>query len=138
MSEDIEEAVDINGKVLNLMPAYDQILNAEVSLQLGEDMSIGKVIQRAVGYDGQTAGTYDDNPTNNTMIYEVEFPDGQIKEYSANIIAENMLSQVDPEGYSLTLMEAIVDYKRDEAVAIPKSEMYVVSKRVQKRLRKTT
>ena len=79
-----------------------------------------------------------DNPTNNTMIYEVEFPDGQIKEYSANIIAENMLSQVDPEGYSLTLMEAIVDYKRDEAVAIPKSEMYVVSKRGQKRLRKTT
>ena len=53
ISEDIEEAVDINGKVLNLMPAYDQILNAEVSLQLGEDMSIGKVIHRAVEMPGR-------------------------------------------------------------------------------------
>ena len=26
------------------------------------------------------------------MIYEVEFPDGQLKEYAANVIAENMLS----------------------------------------------
>ena len=101
-------------------------------------MAVGKVTQRAVGYDGQTAGTYDDNPMNNTMVYEVEFPDGQVKEYAANIIAENMLSQVDSEGYSLTLLDAIVDYKRDDAVAIPKSEMYIVSERGQKRIRQTT
>ncbi len=28
--DDIEDAVDANGKLLNTMPAYDQILNAEV------------------------------------------------------------------------------------------------------------
>jgi hypothetical protein len=75
---------------------------------------------------------------NNTMVYEVEFPDGQVREYAANIIAENMLTQVDSKGYSLTLMDAIVDYKRDKAVAIPKSEMYVVTKGGQKRMRQTT
>jgi hypothetical protein len=31
------------------------------------------------------------------MISEVEFPDGQIKKYAANIIAENMLTQVDSD-----------------------------------------
>jgi hypothetical protein len=71
-------------------------------------------------------------------MYEVEFPDGKIKEYAANIIAENMLSQVDSEGYSLTLLDTIVDYKKDEAVAIPKSEMHVITNRGQKRMRKTT
>ena len=73
---DIEDTVDAKGKLLNQMPAYDQILNSEVSLQLGDDMALGKVTQRAVGPDGNVAGTYDDNPMLNTMIYEVEFPDG--------------------------------------------------------------
>jgi hypothetical protein len=30
----------------------------------------------------------------NSIVYEVEFPDGELKEYAANILAENMLSQV--------------------------------------------
>ena len=40
---DIEDMVDANGKLLNQHPTYNQIINAEVSLQLGYDMSIGKV-----------------------------------------------------------------------------------------------
>ena len=39
----------------------------------------------------------------------MEFPDGQVKEYAAKIIAENMLMQVDSDGMSTTLMEANVD-----------------------------
>ena len=39
-----------------------------------------------------------------TIIYVEEFPDGQVKEYAANIIAENMLTQVDSDGMSTTLM----------------------------------
>jgi hypothetical protein len=135
---DIEDTVDAKGKLLNQMPAYDQILNAEVSLQLGDDMALGKVTQRAVGPDGNVAGTYDDNPMLNTMIYEVEFPDGQMKEYAANIIAENMLTQVDSEGYSTVLMQGIIDFQKDDAVAVSKTDMYVVTPRGQKRMRKTT
>ena len=40
----------------------------------------------------------------------MEFPDGQVKEYAANAIAENMLTQVDSDGLRTTLMEAIVDH----------------------------
>jgi hypothetical protein len=105
---------------------------------MGEEMSVGKVIQGALGPDGTVAGNYDENPILNTMIYDVEFPNGDIKEYAANIIAENMLTQVDSDGYSLTMMKGIIDYKRDDAVAVPKSDMYVVTSRGQKKLRKTT
>eukprot|EP00957_Ditylum_brightwellii_P079243 6026568-Ditylum_brightwellii.AAC.1 len=35
-------------------------------------------------------------------------------------------------------MESIVDYKKDEAVAVDKNDMYVVTPRGQKRARKTT
>ena len=40
------------------------------------------------------SGTYDNNPYLNSIIYYVEFPDGQVKEFTANIIAENMLTHL--------------------------------------------
>ena len=107
---EVEDTVDSTGKFINQQPAYDQIINAEVQLQLGEEMVNGKVIQRTIGPDGQVTGTYDNNPFLNSIIYDVEFPDGQVKGYAANIIAENMLTQVDSDGMSTTLMEAIVDH----------------------------
>ena len=73
-------------------------------------MATGKVNQRTIGPDGQVTGTYDNDPFLNSIIYDVEFPDGQVKEYTANIIAENMLTQGDSDGMSTTLMEAIVDH----------------------------
>ena len=72
-------------------------------------------------------GTYDDNPILNSIIYEVEFPDGQVCKYSANIIAENMLAQCNDEGFSKALMEVIIDYKHDET-AVPMSDKYVTTK----------
>ena len=135
---DIEDSVDANGKLLNQMPAYDKILHSEVSLQLGENMAVKTVTKRAIGPDGTVAGTYDENPCLNTMIYEVEFPDGQSKAYAANVIAENMLTQVDSDGFSRTMMEAIVDYRKDEAVAVPKTDKYLTTTSGQQRMRKTT
>ena len=135
---EVEDVVDTNGRLLNQNPAYDKLINAEVALQLGESMATGKVTQRAIGPDGRVVGSYDDNPYLNSVIYEVEFPDGQVKEYAANIIAENMLTQVDSDGFSTSLMEGIVDYKKDEATAVPKSDQYVVTRRGQRKLRKTT
>ena len=62
-------------------------------------------------------------------MYEVEFIDSQVKEYEANIIAENMLSQVDSDGYSLMLMEGIV--------AVSMEDKYIMTMTGQQRLMKT-
>ena len=67
----------------------------------------------------------------------MEFPDGQVKEYAANIIAENMLTQVDSDGMSTTLMEAIVDHQRDDEKALQHHDKYVQSKNRRSQLRKT-
>jgi hypothetical protein len=96
------------------------------------------VTQRALGPDGRTAGPYDDNPMLNSIIYEVEFPDGQVKEYAVNVITENMLTQVDYDGYSTTILKPIIDYRKDKAVAVPKADQYVYTSSGKKRLRKTT
>ena len=101
-------------------------------------MVTGKVTQRTIGPDGQVTGIYDNNPYLNSIIYDVEFPDGQVKEYAANIIAENMLTQVDSDGMSTTLIEAIVDHRRDEEKALQHHDKYVQTKNGRRHLRKTT
>lgn len=133
-----EDTVDSRGRLLDQQPAYDRLIHAEVQLQLEDEMVLGKVKKRALGPDGNVVGTYDDNPYQNSIVYEVEFPDGQVKEYAANLIAENMLSQVDHEGYSTTLMAGIVDYQKDESTAVSKDDKWVITKRGQRRLRRST
>jgi hypothetical protein len=135
---DTEDAVDSTGKLINQQPVYDAMLNAEVRMNVGNDVLCGHVKRRAVGPDGKLIGTYDENPILNTMVYEVEFPDGQVQEYSANLIAENMLSQVDDEGFSITMLEAIIDHQKDEANAVSTPDAYVVTRTGTRRRRKTT
>ena len=105
---------------------------------MGENMTVRRVTKRVIGPDGNVAGTYDKNPYLNSMIYEVEFYDRQVQEYAANIIAENILTQADAEGFSLMLMKAIIDHRKYEFVAIPKSDMYFVTRRGGKKRRKMT
>ena len=64
-----------------------------------------KVICRTKDLNGDTVGKYNDNPLFNSMLYDIEFPDGGIKEYCADIFDENMYSQVDYEGYVHNMME---------------------------------
>lgn len=134
----IEDVVDANGKLIDQQPAYDTIINAEVKMQQGDEFVKAKVIGRVVGPDGKVEGKFDENPFKNSIMYEVEFPDGQVQEYGANVIAENMLSQVDSDGYSLTLMEGIVDFRKDETKAVSKKDRYVITKSGRRRLRRTT
>ena len=68
---EVDDIVNSTGKLINQQPAYDQIINAEVQLQLGEEMVTGKVTQRTIGPDGQVTGTYDNNPYLNSIIYSL-------------------------------------------------------------------
>eukprot|EP00957_Ditylum_brightwellii_P003983 303427-Ditylum_brightwellii.AAC.1 len=89
----MEETVDVNGTLIDQQPAYDKIINAEVQLHHQERITTGKVKRRALGPDGRTASLYHDNPMLNSTVCKVEFPDRVVKEYAANAIAENMLTQ---------------------------------------------
>jgi hypothetical protein len=133
----VEDIVDSTGKILNQQPAWDKLINAEILLQLDGQMQTGKVKRRTVGDTGGTMGTYDDNPILNSIIYDVEFPDGQVKEYAANILAENMLSQVDLDGHSKLVLKEIVDHQKSDD-AVPMSDKYLITSTGQRRLRKTT
>ena len=106
--------------------------------------NVGKVaiMHRAV-YGGKTSGRDFRNHLRSCMEF-INFtscpadPDVQVKEYAANIIAENMLTQVDSDGMSTTFMEAIVDHLRDDEKALQHHDKYVQTKNGRRHLRKTT
>ena len=134
---DNNDPLDPSGQAQFDQPITDRLIHAEVHLPQGESIQSAKVIHRSRDGDGALIVTYDDNPILNTMLYEVEFPDGEIREYSANVIAENMYRQVDSEGFASTILDSITDHKKDNN-AIPRSDGYIVSPNGQRRMRATT
>lgn len=88
-------------------------IHMEVGLPRGADdaLQYARVKRRAVGNDGIPIGCLHSNPLLDTRQYEVEFKDGSMETLSANIIAENLLAQVDEEGQRQMLLSEIVDHR---------------------------
>ena len=82
-------------------------------------------------------GYYHKNPILNTLVYDVKFPDGELKEYSANVISENLLSQVDDEGFYLTVFDSILEYTKDDR-EIEKKDLCFKTRSGTKHMKNTT
>ena len=137
MISDIKDYVHVNGRLIDQKFAHDNILNANVALQLYEKVVAGRVKRQELGPEGKIVGRYDSNPILNSMIYEVELPNCQVKNYVVNDTTKNMLSQVDYEGYNFTLFDKIVYYKRHDT-SIDKTNNHFIIKRGQRHLIQTT
>ena len=116
---------------------YDLLINAEVHLPHRDKKTNALVIGRHRNEDGEIVGTRDENPILSTAIYDVAFPDGTVKQYAANTIAENMYSQVDQEGHTYLMMDSITGHRsNDDAVKI--EDQFVTLKNGRRKLRQTT
>jgi hypothetical protein len=80
--------------------AYDQYLTAKVLLPQSGELQQATVIARKRDRDGKPIGKRNENPLLDTRVYEVQHPNGATAEITANLIAENIYSQVDQEGRS--------------------------------------
>ena len=118
--------------------SYDTLLGASLQLPNPDGTTIrGTVRKRKLDNNGNPIGVRHQSPMLDTRLYEVELSDGTIAEYYANVIAENMLSQVDSEGRQHLLMEEITDHKKSDA-AIAKDDGWIETSGNQRRRKKTT
>jgi hypothetical protein len=104
----------------------DKLLAAEVILPKGDYQFVGKVIGRKRDANGNPVGRANSNPILDTRVSEVEFPDGSVKDYAANILAEALYAQVDVDGNRFLLLKEIIDHKTD-ATALSKSDAMVMN-----------
>ena len=129
---EMDDPVDSIGQVINQQPAYDKLIQSEIILPQGGKLKMARFIGRTVGPDGCTTGKFNESSIFNSGIYDVEFPDGEIKEYSANV-----LSKVDDEGFKITLLDSILDYRKDDS-AFDKDDQYATTKKGGRRVRNPT
>ena len=117
---------------------FDQYIGAQLYFDTGPEGGPrrGRVIKRAKGDDGRPIGRGHGNPMLDTRRYEVEI-EGIPHEFSANVIAENLYSQVDSEGREELLFQSIVDHKTD-ATAIRQSDGFCTTRSGQQRPKITT
>ena len=86
---------------------------------------MGKLRKSITYYDTITGeGNY--NSMHEKSLYEVEYPDGTTDQLASNIIAENMLSQVDSEGHHYQLLTEVTDHKNYDS-AISKVDGFIKS-----------
>ena len=95
------------------------------------------VKRRNLDDDGNPIGTESTNPLVDTRAYEIEFIDGATETLTANIIADNLLAQVDEEGQRQILLDKIIDYRRNND-AVHKIDAFIKTSTGNRRRKMTT
>ena len=101
----------------------DPYIGMELALSRGDEGEVihGRVRRRLNDDEGNPLGMAHSNPLLDSRKYEVEYADGFVDELTANIIAENLIAQVDEEGRRQMMLSEIVDH-RVLPDAIPRSQ----------------
>ena len=95
-------------------PDAPNYVGMEVGISRGEEgkNKRGSVKWRLLDENGRPMGNAHSNPLVDSRRYEVKFEDGSKEIFSANTLAENILSQVDENGRRQMLMEEINGHRK--------------------------
>jgi hypothetical protein len=88
----------------------DNYFSTELVLPKGGVMVKGRMTACKRDRDGNPVGRTNDNPILDTRSYIVDFDDGDQTELTANMIAESLYLQCDPDGNQFVVLEAIVNH----------------------------
>ena len=97
----------------------------------GHTFATGRVVKRARDDTGELIGKTNSNPFLDTSVYEVEFEDGAVEKYHANVIAENIYSRIDEYGTNRYVLDEVLEHKADDT-ALKQSEGFTVGRRGEK------
>ena len=100
---------------------FDKFLGVymEIPGDDGESKVLAKVKDRKRDHDGKLIGQSHSTPILDTAVYNVVTPDGNLHEYSANVITENLWDQADDDGYNYRQLYEIIGHRRNsDAIAI--------------------
>ena len=91
----------------------DSYLNVDIMLPRGDTMERGRVVNRKRDSSGDPIGRAHENPILDSRRYDVEWNDGHVTELTANVIAQSMYAQCDPDGNQYVLLDGIVDFRKN-------------------------
>ena len=110
-SPEIYEIID-NSDEERSSGSCGQYIGSEVLLpEQKDEKPMGEFSKRVI-YDDINTGEVNCNAMYKKSLYEVEYCGGITEQLTANIIAENILSQVDHEGHHYQVLNEVTDHKK--------------------------
>jgi hypothetical protein len=91
----------------------ENLISAMVLIPKGDVLLPATVIGCKWDKSGNPIGVANANPILDTRIYDVQFSDGHMETFAANVIAENIFSQLDNEGRRHLILDEIIDHRCD-------------------------
>ena len=115
MPESDEDTHDTLSSEIN-----DNYIGVKVLLPVGGEYQEGVIQSRKRNLEGtQLIGKKHNNPLLDTRVYKVKFHDGGVGEFSTNIIAENLYSNIDEEGHPYAILSGIINHRKTpEAITL--------------------
>ena len=93
----------------------DEYIGAKVQFPREGKLFEGTIKSRKRTDGGnQLIGKPNTNPIKDTRVYNVEFHDGSIEEYTTNMIAEAIYNSIDDDGYNYSLLEGIIGHRKNQ------------------------
>ena len=105
--------------------SFDKLISAQVSLPISGIQQKGCVIRWKRDHAGNPGGKYSSNPYHDTSLYDVEFNDGHVESFPANLIAQHIYEQLDDDGNCFCLIEEIIDHRKDKSAVLQENKMYM-------------
>ena len=106
---------------------FDEHVGSLLKIPFDDKEQILQIISRKCSehaVDGRLAGTKHSNPQLDTRIYNVQMPNGEIREYTANLVVEKLFAQCDEVGNYAILIDEIIDYKHDNSAQLIGKDTY--------------
>ena len=118
--------------------AEDSYLDMELGIRRDDEgLCHARVKRRAVDEDDKPIGRPSNNPLLNSRQYEIEYLDGTTEVLTANIIAENLLAQVDYQGHRHSMIYEIEEHQKNSDV-VPIEKGTILTPSGLQRKRRTT
>jgi hypothetical protein len=89
----------------------DNYVGVDLLFPKGGTMTRGCVTAQKRDAEGNPKGCANPNPILNTREYTVTFDDGDVTDLTANLIAESMYAQCDPNGNQYVLLDSLIDHQ---------------------------
>ena len=91
--------------------AGNNYIGVDLLFPKGGTMTRGRVTAQKRDADGNPKGRANSNPILDTHEYTVTFDDGDMTDLTANLIAESMYAQCDPDGNQYVLLDSLIDHQ---------------------------
>jgi hypothetical protein len=103
----------------------DNYLNAEISVLRGRTLVKGRITSWKRDKESNPVGLTNTNPILDTREYTFTFDNGDETILNANLIAEAMYVQCNPDGNQYVLLDSIIDHRQLDT-AIRSSDQKII------------